>query len=214
MAGTPLRIACLGLLLLGSHARAATVTIQISDTGGRPAANAVVALAPEGAAETTPSSLPIEAIVDQRKETFIPLVTIIRKGGHVVFTNNDTTMHQVYSFSPTKQFELEIDESHRSAPVVFDKAGVAAIGCNIHDHMITYVFVADTPWAAMADHAGRAQIANIPNGRYHVEIWHPPLVPGRPNPSSTIDATGDVKIALSIPLLMASSAKRMHMGSY
>src|SRR5437867_1730306 len=156
------RFACLALLLLGSHARAANGTIQISDTGGRPAANAVVALVSDANAQATPSNLPTEAVVDQRKETFIPLVTIIRKGGHVVFTNNDTTMHQVYSFSPTKQFELEIDEGHRSAPVIFDKGGVASIGCNIHDRMITYVFVADTPWAAITDRAGRAQIANIP----------------------------------------------------
>ena len=84
-------------------------------------------------------------MIDQRNETFLPLVTIVRKGGQVIFTNNDTTMHQVYSFSPIKQFDFEIDEGRHSEPVVFDKPGVASIGCNIHDHMITYVYVADTP---------------------------------------------------------------------
>jgi plastocyanin len=214
MAGTPVRIAFFALLLAGSHVRAATVTIQISDTSGRPAANAVAALSPERSVGLPPPQPAAEAVVDQRKETFIPLVTVIRKGGRVVFTNNDTTMHQVYSFSPIKQFEFEIDEGRRSAPVVFDKAGVASIGCNIHDHMITYVFVADTPWAALTDSAGRAQMTSIPDGRYRVEVWHPQLVPGRPNPTSPLEVRGDTKLTLPIPLLMASSGKHMHMGSY
>jgi len=214
MAGTPVRIVFFSALLVGSHAQAATVTIQISDTNGRPAANAVATLTPERPARVPLPQLPAEAVVDQRKETFIPLVTVIRKGGRVVFTNNDTTMHQVYSFSPIKQFEFEIDEGRRSAPVTFDKAGVASIGCNIHDHMITYVFVSDTPWAALTDTGGHVQMVNIPDGRYRVEVWHPQLLPGRPNPSSLLDVHGDTKLILPIPLLMASSGKHMHMGSY
>src|SRR3954454_22292767 len=105
------KLAYIGVLLT-TPARAASVNIQISDSAGRPAANAVVALVSQSGSAAV-SHLPSEATVDQRHETFIPLVTVIRKGGHVIFTNNDTTMHQVYSFSPIKQFEFEMDEGRR-----------------------------------------------------------------------------------------------------
>jgi len=205
-------IACLGLFLV-SPAQASNVDLQISDSAGHPAANAVVALTAQGAPAPA-SHLPMEAVVDQRHETFIPLVTVLRKGGHVIFTNNDTTMHQVYSFSSIKQFEFEMDEGHRSAPVVFDKPGVASIGCNIHDHMITYVYVADTPWAVLTDGRGHAQIADVPAGNYRVDVWHPQLMPGRPPPSATLVVNGTAKFAFTVSLLAASPAKHVHMGTY
>jgi plastocyanin len=203
----------LAILLAGAPARAGTVDIDISDQQGRPAPNAVVALISQ-ADPAAVGHLPAEAIIDQRRETFIPLVTILRKGGHVIFTNNDTTMHQVYSFSPIKQFEFELDQGRRSEPVVFDKPGVAAIGCNIHDHMITYVYVADTPWAALTDAKGHAQLSGVPSGSYRVEAWHPRLLPGRPAPSAALVVNGTTKFALAVPLLADAPAQHMHMGSY
>ncbi|HEX3944151.1 MAG TPA: hypothetical protein VHW69_08690 [Rhizomicrobium sp.] len=206
--------ACFAVLLaMALPASAATVDIQISETDGLPAANAVVVLTAQGGPAPI-SHLPAEAMIDQRQETFLPLVTIVRRGGHVIFTNNDTTMHQVYSFSPIKQFEFEIDEGRRSGPVVFDKPGVASIGCNIHDHMITYVYVADTPWAVLTDSKGHAELAAIPPGSYRVDVWHPQLVPSRPPPSTTLAVSGPTKFAFSIPLLAASPAKHVHTGAY
>jgi plastocyanin len=202
------------LVFAVAPAVAGSLDVQISDSSGRPAGNAVVALTPQGAVPEIASRLPAETIIDQRKETFLPLVSVVRKGGRVIFTNNDTTMHQVYSFSQIKQFELEVDEGHRSPPVVFDKPGVASIGCNIHDHMITYVYVAATPWAVLTDAAGHAVIADLPAGSYRVEIWHPQLVPGRPAPSAAIAVSGATKFALAVPLLSAAPQKHMHMGSY
>jgi plastocyanin len=206
-------LACLGVLIAAAPAAAANVDIQISDAAGHPAANAVVALTPQSGPSQA-SHLPMEAIVDQRHETFIPLVTLIRRGGHVIFTNNDTTMHQVYSFSSIKQFEFEIDEGRRSVPVVFDKPGVASIGCNIHDHMITYVYVAETPWAVLTDGKGRAQVADVPPDNYRVDVWHPQLRPGHPSPSTTLVVNGPTKFVLAVPLLAASPMKHVHMGSY
>src|ERR1051326_7593825 len=117
MARRPIFLLGLAALLATWPACAATVDVEIKDGSGHPAANAVVTLMPQGAAPTAPSPLPAEAVIDQRHETFIPLVTLLRKGGDVVFTNNDTTMHQVYSFSSVKQFEFELDEGQRSKPV-------------------------------------------------------------------------------------------------
>jgi len=211
----PQKVFCLCLLaaLATPPARAATLEIEITASGGQPAQNAVVAVAPAGGPFFA-SHLPTEAVIDQRKETFLPLVTIIRKGGRVVFTNNDATMHHVYSFSPIKQFEFEMDEGHRSDPVMFDKAGVVSIGCNIHDHMITYVYVADAPWAALTDAKGHAQISELATGNYRVQVWHPQLLPGRAPPATFLAVNGTTKFSLALPLLAVSSSRHMHMGSY
>lgn len=208
---------CAAAFLCAAPALAASVSISITDTNGHPAAGAVVSLAPQAGGGSLPlSHLPQSAIIDQRNETFIPLVSVIQRGGNVVFTNNDTTMHQVYSFSAIKQFAFEIDEGQRSAPVVFDKPGVAAIGCNIHDQMITYVYVADTPFVTQTGADGGGQITGVPAGSYTVSVWHPQLAPGAQPPTATLDvASGEAKFALALSLTGPKPGmKHMHMGNY
>ena len=206
---------CLLALAWASPAFAGTVEISVTDPTGKPAANAVVELVAQTHSDAV-SHLPEEAIIDQRDETFIPLVSLIRQGGHVVFTNHDTTMHQVYSFSPIKQFAFEIDEGQRSQPVVFDKAGVSSIGCNIHDQMVTFVYVAASPWAAITDAQGHATIADMPEGTYRAMIWHPQLMPGRTPPPATLSVgNGATKFTRVLSLLPGELGKKpMHMQMY
>jgi len=209
-----IRAAFLGLLSSAVSARAATVDVTVTDAKGKPAPNAVVSLDPGTGGAMDNSQLPAQATIDQRQETFIPLVTIIRQGGKVVFTNHDTTMHQVYSFSPIKQFAFEIDENQRSEPVIFDKPGVASIGCNIHDQMITYVFVAGAPWAALTDANGRIHVLDVPLGTYEAAVWHPQLLPGRTIPTTTLTVSRDTRVTMTVPLLAAPPVKHTHMGLY
>ena len=95
------------------------------------------------------------------------------------------------------------------------KPGVASIGCNIHDHMITYVYVAATPWAVLTDAKGHAVITGVPTGTYRAEVWHPQLPPGRASPSAMLSVgSADAKFALAVPLLPPPDRKHMHMGAY
>lgn len=210
--------AALATLLVHGIACAAEVVVDVTDARGHALADAVVELAPvQAIASEGATGLPLEAIIDQRHETFLPLVTLIGKGGHVIFTNSDATMHQVYSFSPIRQFAFEIDEGERSQPVIFARPGVAAIGCNIHDHMITYVYVAQWPWAAISDATGHAKIAEAPPGRYRATVWQPQLVPGSPRPSFNLlvkDTGASATIALSVASANPSKRKQMHMQMY
>jgi hypothetical protein len=81
--------------------------------------------------------------------------------------------HHVYSFSPTKTFELKLYAGAPHAPVVFDKPGVAVLGCNIHDKMAAWVVVVDTPLHARSGAAGNSQIEGVPPGAYRMRVWHP-----------------------------------------
>ncbi|HEY3779239.1 MAG TPA: hypothetical protein VGL35_14400 [Rhizomicrobium sp.] len=203
------------LTLACRTALASTAQIEVTDAGGRPLSETVVVLSPESSAAPAPASaLPAESIIDQRHETFLPLVTLIREGGHVIFTNNDATMHQVYSFSDIRQFAFEIDEGQRSQPVTFEKPGVAAIGCNIHDQMITYVYVASQPFGAVSDRSGHATIVNVAEGRYRGSAWHPGLAPGTPGRAFELVVTatgGRARVVLPVVVGSARTAKHMQM---
>lgn len=202
---------------LSPSAQAADIAIRITDQDGNPAADAVIVLvAANGALEQQPSPSPQgEALIDQRDETFTPHVTIIPRGGRVRFANSDAPLHQVYSFSPIKQFELSLAPGETSDRVIFDRSGVAAIGCNIHDNMIAYVFVTDSPWTALSDERGRARIERIPSGDYISQIWHPRLPPATLVPNETITIDGATKTyETQIPLLPDRSAHRSHGGRY
>jgi plastocyanin len=190
-------------------AAAATVEVSVVDQKGGPAANAVVTLVPD--AVEVASHVRGRSVIDQQHETFLPLVVVVRKGGEVVFTNHDTTMHQVYSFSAIKQFQFELDRSQVSKPVVFDTAGTAAIGCNIHDGMVAYVFVADAPFAATTDANGHAEFREVPEGAWHASAWHPRLKPGKPAQPVAVAVGGDTRFAITVPLSGASMPAMSHM---
>jgi len=207
--------ATVAIIAWGTPAFAVNVTATVHDENGRSVANAVVELVGVAIDHAASNQVPSVVTIDQRHETFIPLVSVVRQGGHVVFTNNDTTMHQVYSFSVIKQFEFEIDQGQRSAPLLFDKAGVAAIGCNIHDQMITYVYVAASPFAAVTDENGRVVFAGVSSGNYHAQVWHARVPPGQASPSQLF-TVGDqpIGISMNVSLLPPPRMKPMHMGQY
>jgi len=189
---------------------------QINDDDGHPVADAVVALIPADPAILAAAAPSLwepwqKGVIDQRDETFLPYVAIIAQGGAVVFRNNDTPHHHVYSFSPTKSFEFVLAPGESSAPVVFDKPGVAAIGCNIHDQMIAYVYVAETPWVGLSDKSGQARFAALPAGAFTAKIWHPLLRPGRPAPSQAVTISDTpATLAATLALLPSRHHDREH----
>jgi hypothetical protein len=119
----------------------------------------------------------------------------------------------VYSFSKVKQFEMTLNRG-QTAPVTFETAGIAALGCNIHDKMIAYAFVADSPWTALTGEDGRAVIADVPAGAYRAQVWHPKFPPGRPPPSVAVSLSGETNRWEATVKLLASRMAHSHSGSY
>ena len=204
------------LLVVCGPAEAATFTVSIADQDGRAVENAVISLVPQVKASMPEASsrLAMEKKIDQRNETFVPLVTVIPKGGRVVFGNSDTTTHQVYSFSSVKQFEMTLNRGQESPPLPFDNSGIAALGCNIHDNMIAYVFVAESPWTAVSGANGRAAV-ELPPGNYQLQVWHPKASGGRPGPTTQIAINAqDATLPVTLKVLAPRAATRSHSGGY
>ena len=48
-----------------------------------------------------------------------------------------------------------------------------ALGCNIHDWMLAYVYIVDTPFFAKTAANGRGDLLDLPAGPYQIKVWHP-----------------------------------------
>ncbi|MCK7594682.1 methylamine utilization protein [Pseudomarimonas salicorniae] len=148
-------------------AGAAELVVSLRAADG-PVAHAVVELLEPGAPAPTPSP----AVMDQVNSEFVPRQLIVTRGSPVSFPNSDSTRHQVYSFSAAKRFELPLYAGTPPDPVVFDKAGLVTLGCNIHDAMIGFIVVVETERYAVSNAEGVARLADLPAGAYRLRIWH------------------------------------------
>ena len=153
-------------------ATASELSVTVKDTAGQPVNDAVVTLRAPGGAAHGPIHFSWPYAVAQEDVAFHPFVLIVPAGAEVRFPNKDRVRHHVYSFSPAKTFQLKLYGQEETRSVEFDRAGVVALGCNIHDRMIGFVDVVDTPWAAKTA-GGRAVIADAPTGAVMLNVWHP-----------------------------------------
>jgi len=165
-------LAAIALGAGSTHAQMTEIVAQVTDSRGKPVADAVV-VAVSVDANARPSARSREAVVDQVDKEFVPRVMAIYVGTTVKFPNHDDVRHHVYSFSAAKRFELPLYSGVPAQPVVFDKPGVVVLGCNIHDWMIGYIYVSESPHFAKTAIDGKAVISDLPPHAYVVRIWHP-----------------------------------------
>lgn len=174
-----------GLLLCAAtlSSWAAVQRLQILNAAGQPLSNAAVAVFVKGVSATTTGKT---VDMGQRNKKFVPPLIVIQTGTAVNFPNFDTVRHHVYSFSPIKPFEIKLYSGRPAAPVVFDKPGTATLGCNIHDSMVGYIHVVDTPYFGITNEQGILEL-DLPSGDHRVRIWHPSMT--ETNPGQEFRAT-------------------------
>jgi plastocyanin len=171
------RLAALSALLLAHAAIAAApgaVKGRVTSEGSRatPVANAVVTI--DGpASPASPEAL--HAVMDQREGTFIPHVLAVVVGTTVDFPNHDRTLHNVFSGSSAKKFDLGMYGEGETRSVTFDKPGVVRIGCNAHPAMGAFVVVHSSPLVAVTDATGSYTIEGVPAGSHRLRVWHESL---------------------------------------
>ena len=156
----------------------ATLQVTVTDDKGRPVPQAVVFLESPDAARATKPMSGVE--MAQKDKSFVPETMVVTRGTAVQFPNRDTVRHHVYSFSPAKRIELKLYIGTPASPVVFDQAGVVVLGCNIHDEMIGWIAVVDTPHFGSTGANGQLRLNDVPEGSYRLRVWHSGLPVGAP----------------------------------
>ena len=199
------------VVLFAAQAAAQTseIAASVNDDKGKPVADAIVVAVPADGVIRPPARAR-EAIVDQINREFEPKVTAVLAGTAVIFPNHDDVRHQVYSFSPAKRFELPLYAGVPSKPVVFDRPGVVVLGCNIHDWMVGYVYVSDSPYFAKTGKDGKALLTDLSPRVYVVRVWHPQLEGTEEATKKNVDASRSrsVDVAWAIKLKPEARIRR------
>jgi plastocyanin len=193
-------------------AGASGLTVQVQDATGKALPDTVIYVEPEGGPAA--GKAPATAEIEQKGLKFLPLVSVVQTGSKVFFPNNDKVRHHIYSFSPAHKFDQKLYSGQSAAPQVFDKAGTVVLGCNIHDKMLAYVKVVDTPYFAKTDGAGAVRI-ELPAGKYVVKAWHYNTVGGAtPEQPLTVKAGDSLATAVFKLPMKAASAEDASSSNY
>jgi plastocyanin len=205
-----LAVLALALACLATPAAAADLVVRVTTPSGAPVRDAVVTVRAKGAASHGPIRFSWPYVMTQKGMQFDPFVLIVPVGAVVAFPNRDPYRHHVYSFSPAKPFELKLYGNDVTRTVKFEKPGVVALGCNIHDQMTAFIRVVDTPYAAKSGANGEALIEGLPTGAVTISVWHPYLKGGRDlTRQATLGAKG-ARVAVTANL----SRPAMRHGGY
>ncbi|TPG13758.1 methylamine utilization protein [Sphingomonas oligophenolica] len=159
-------------LAISGGAHAATVTIDVRGPDGQPLSDAVVVVEAADSPRAPPHGT---YVMEQRGIAFQPHILVVPVGATVALPNRDAVRHHVYSFSKAKKIDLKLYGKEDQRSIVFDKAGVVALGCNIHDSMSGFIYVTANPFADRANGQGRVQMTDVPAGKATVRVWSPSI---------------------------------------
>jgi plastocyanin len=116
---------------------------------------------------------PATAQMVQKNLAFVPALLPIQVGTKVEFPNEDTTYHNIFSYSAPKRFDLgRYGPDDRPVPSqIFDKPGLETLRCDIHEHMRALILVLPTPYFVTSDTDGRFKLDGLPAGHYTLKAW-------------------------------------------
>ena len=142
------------------------------------ASGVVVWLEPAGKApDVKPPARPQQRQLLQKNKTFSPHLLVVQVGSPVDFPNQDPFFHNVFSLFDGKRFDLGLYEAGATRSVVFNRAGISYIFCNIHPEMSAVVIALKTPYYGVSERNGSIEIPNVPPGRYELYVWHERVLP-------------------------------------
>ena len=144
--------------------------------------------------------------IKQHDKQFAPRVVVVPVGTRLVFPNQDSVIHNVFSAAPGNAFDLgSIKGGTSTTPVVLLKPGAIEIFCNIHSKMRADVLVVGNPhWTKVAPD-GSFQIPGVPVGTRKLALWSPTLKPVRQQVELTASGA-------SVTFLSDVAAMRPHMN--
>ena len=204
-------IAVLWLFIAGIGS-AGTIVGTVEVKGVKSPENVLIYIEKVGDNEFTPPEE--SAAMDQKQLAFIPHVMPILVGTKVDFLNSDQVLHNVFSPSKTKEFNLGTYGAGVVKSMVFDKPGLVAILCNVHPEMSAFVLPLKNPYFAVTDKDGKFGIPNnkdneamkiakvadmykeLPAGKYTLITWHEKLK--TKTIQVEVPAKGEVKVKLAL----------------
>ena len=160
------RVLALLLALAGvAHAERVTGKVLITDADGKPvSADAIVYVV--GPTETAdPKDTPK---IVQKDRKFVPDLVAVTAGGSVAFPNADPFLHNVFSQSPDRKFDLGSFKKNDTKSKDFPTPGVIDVYCNIHPEMAATILVLPNRLHTHVKPDGTFEIDHVPPGHWTV----------------------------------------------
>lgn len=165
-------------LLISAVTQAVSLTVNIAPPNSVADLSGAVVYLVDTAANHNDTAAPTPPIapkmIAQSGRLFDPYINVIQTGTEVIFPNRDSVAHHVYSFSAARAFELPLYKNELTPSITFEKPGLITLGCNIHDWMLGYILVVDTPYFQQLSGL-TATFEDIPTGQYLLSFWAPDM---------------------------------------
>ncbi len=147
--------------------------------------------------------------ISQKNKTFIPDVLPIVVGQSVRFTNEDNIIHNVFSTSKARTFDLGKPRVGESRSVSFDQTGLVDVYCDIHEQMVATILVLPNRAFAVTGPDGHFALSGIPPGHYSIFAWE--------RYSDPVRALIDVRAGEETQLVLELTESKFnitHLGKY
>jgi plastocyanin len=140
-------------------------TVKITEADGKPVTGADVIVYMLGFNEPPTDEV---ATIAQKGRKFVPDLVAITANERVSFPNNDPFLHNVFSQSADRQFDLGSYKRGESKDKQFSKPGVIDVYCNIHPEMAATIIVVPNRRHTRVDSMGRFVLDGVPPGEWTV----------------------------------------------
>lgn len=156
--------------------------VIISDKGGLNDYSEFIIYIKEGSSLPKLKSKKQKIEIGQVNKKFTPSVSAIQTGSSVDFKNYDDIFHNVFSLTPGSKFDLGVfkgeqsfkddlsSTSNKNSQVTFNKHGKIDIFCNIHEDMMTSLYVFDHGYFANVNKDGQFKLPTPEHGKITIVL--------------------------------------------
>ncbi len=121
----------------------------------------------------TPSN---EALFDQSKCEYVPHVLVVPAGATVTIKNSDGILHNVHTLSQVNSpFNRAQPKFMKEIKEQFAKPEIIPVRCDVHGWMSGWIVVTDNAYFDVTRSDGAFTLAEVPAGKYSLEVWHETL---------------------------------------
>jgi plastocyanin len=158
--------------------------------------NVVVSLQSPPPGAKWPVALP-SVQMDQEQCVYVPRVVVVPVGGTVEFLNTDRLLHNLHSNSTGNPAFNRTQPRGRAIPIVFKKAEIIRVDCDLHPWMRAWVVVAEHPFYAVTNDQGEFTLDHVPPGKYTLQLWQESLGAMTQDVTVSEEASTTVRVDMS-----------------
>lgn len=149
------------------------------------------------------------ARVEQKGRKFVPDLVAITVGESVTFPNGDPFLHNVFSQSPPRKFDLGSFKKHEEKTKDFPAPGVVDVYCNIHPEMAATILVLPNRRHVRASADGSYVLDGVPAG-----VWTVFAYTRRATRPVSAQVTVAAGADTSLDLALQRGGEREHLNKY